>query len=160
MAWNVLLWSLTIADGPHKYKSTHTHTHTVHSACVVVNKQPHSDSPRTSAPSSDAGCYVTRWCCRARSSSDTAGNCGNGGSDSESPSCRCHDSRSTTQGDRLRGRQTRDGQSVSRQAAEGKTAVGKLIQRRHIWSLSRQLRSGSQDRIISYFYKTDLSDSP
>lgn len=64
-----------------------------------------SDSPRMSAPSSDAGCYESRWRFRARSNSGRAGSPGNGDSDSESRSYRWCGSKSRTRDGRLMERQ-------------------------------------------------------
>uniref|UniRef100_A0A3B3I2M2 Uncharacterized protein n=1 Tax=Oryzias latipes TaxID=8090 RepID=A0A3B3I2M2_ORYLA len=66
-----------------------------------------SCSPKTSVPSSGAGCCGGHWRGRARSSSDTAGNCGTAGTGTGNPSCSHSDSKNTRPGGRL-GDQTQE----------------------------------------------------
>lgn len=62
-----------------------------------------ASSPRTSAPSSGAGCCGDRWHGRARSSSGTAGNHDTAGSGSGNPSCSRSGSMNIPQDGRLGG---------------------------------------------------------
>lgn len=112
------------------------HAYTQKSAPGEINEWVTNDSPRMSAPSSDAGCYGSRWHYHARSSSDRAGNLGNAGSDSGSQSYRCRGSRNRRWDDRLTGWPWKT-QNLTVTIYEGKTADLLLIKRSSTDRLNR-----------------------
>lgn len=99
-----------------------------------------ASSPRTSAPSSGAGCCGDRWHDRARSSSGTAGNHDTAGSGTGNPSCSRSGSMNIPQDGRL-GRHER--KSISDQRHQ---RIQSMIPALPFSTLASRCMSGSHTR--------------